>query len=109
DPIPEVLCDRERVAEVFQNLFENAIIHGKARKIYLTHVLSEDNISITIRNDGKPIASDLRSQIFQRGFSTAINGLGLGLAIAKRVVEAHGWQISLEEAPETSFRIIIPQ
>ncbi|MFW9914693.1 MAG: PAS domain S-box protein, partial [Candidatus Thorarchaeota archaeon] len=60
DPIPEVLCDRERVAEVFQNLFENAIIHGKARKIYLTHVLSEDNISITIRNDGKPIPSDLR-------------------------------------------------
>ncbi|MHA2271471.1 MAG: PAS domain S-box protein [Candidatus Hodarchaeales archaeon] len=98
DPLPEVLCDREKAAEVFQNLFENAIIHG----------LSKDSISITIRNDGKPIPPDTRPQIFQRGFSTAINGLGLGLAIAKRVIEAHGWQISLEETPETSFRIIIP-
>lgn len=108
DPIPEVLCDRERVAEVFQNLFENAITHGQARKIDVRHQHSKDSISISIINDGKSIPPQSRSQIFQRGFSTAINGLGLGLAIAKRVVEAHGWQITLEEKPETSFRIIIP-
>ncbi|MHA2495413.1 MAG: sensor histidine kinase, partial [Candidatus Hodarchaeales archaeon] len=108
DPIPEVTCDQERIAEVFQNLLENAITHGEARKIDVMHQRSKDSISIIIANDGKSIPSDVRSHIFQRGFSTAINGLGLGLAIAKRVIEAHGWQISLEETPETSFRIIIP-
>ncbi|MFQ5977848.1 MAG: ATP-binding protein [Candidatus Heimdallarchaeota archaeon] len=41
-------------------------------------------------------------------FSSKRGGTGLGLAIVTKLIEAHGWKIALEEAPETTFDIFIP-
>ncbi|MHA2232046.1 MAG: PAS domain S-box protein [Candidatus Hodarchaeales archaeon] len=108
DRLPTVVGDREKLSQVFQNLFENAVIHGQPRKIEVRRHASVEGTTLLVTNDGAPISREDRSQIFQRGFTTKEEGGGLGLAIVEKLVKAHGWEISLDESPETTFRIFIP-
>ncbi|MFQ5980574.1 MAG: PAS domain S-box protein [Candidatus Heimdallarchaeota archaeon] len=108
DEFPSVACDAEKVAQIFQNLLANAVIHGKPKKIRVIRDDTAGNLELVIRNDGEPIPEQKRSQIFDRGFTTQESRTGLGLAIVKKLVEAHGWQIRIEDTPETAFRISIP-
>jgi signal transduction histidine kinase len=108
DFLPAVRGDRHKLTQVFQNLFENAVAHGKPRKIEVRRRDTKDSIRIWITNDGTPIPSENRSKVFQRGFTTKMDGTGLGLTIAQRVIEAHDWHICLEDTPETIFSIVIP-
>ncbi|MFX0113827.1 MAG: PAS domain S-box protein [Candidatus Hodarchaeota archaeon] len=100
--------DREKLLQVFQNLFENAITHGMPTKIEVRKQNDENGTSILIINNGKLISSEDREKIFQRGFTTKEEGKGLGLTIVQKLVEAHGWKIDLEPSSETRFRIFIP-
>ncbi|MFX0115988.1 MAG: PAS domain S-box protein [Candidatus Hodarchaeota archaeon] len=106
--LPMIMGDREKIAQVFRYLFENAVRHGKPAKITVFGKESEDGKIILISNDGIPISPESRQDIFQRGYSTKKDHLGLGLAIAQKLIEAHGWKINLEKSPETTFRIKIP-
>jgi signal transduction histidine kinase len=63
---------------------------------------------IQVTNDGKIIPEIQRSKIFLRGFTTSKSGQGYGLAIVKRLVEAHGWTITLLNGKEITFEIEIP-
>ncbi len=104
--VQHVVGDKEKLKQVFNNLLENAITHGKATKIVIRQYDSGEGSCLDIINNGAPIPPQYRPKIFQRGFTTKKGG-GLGLAIVKKLVEAHGWQISLTEDPETTFRIYI--
>ncbi|MFQ5978619.1 MAG: PAS domain S-box protein [Candidatus Heimdallarchaeota archaeon] len=109
DNLPVVIGDREKLSQAFQNIFENAVTHGKPGNIEVQHRHSDNGRVILITNDGAEIPFEKRAKIFQRGYSTKKDGKGLGLAIVQRVIEAHGWQISLDATAHTSFRITIPQ
>ncbi|MFW9916029.1 MAG: PAS domain S-box protein [Candidatus Thorarchaeota archaeon] len=106
--LPVIAGDREKLAQIFQNLFENAVTHGKPTKITVRGQRGERGTEILIANDGKPIPPEDRPKIFQRGFSTEEGRSGLGLAIVQKLVTAHGWQIDLADSPETAFIIRIP-
>ncbi|MHA2272645.1 MAG: hybrid sensor histidine kinase/response regulator [Candidatus Hodarchaeales archaeon] len=106
--LPAVQGDYEKLAQVFQNLFDNALIHGEPRRIEVHGLKLADGINIHVRNDGIPISVQDRSKIFQRGFTTK-EGQGLGLTIAQKIIKAHGWEVELLEGPETIFRIFIPK
>jgi signal transduction histidine kinase len=108
DQLPAVTCDRMKISQIFQNLFENAVTHGKASKIEVKGENVDDAIRIRFVNDGMPISVEHRSKVFRHGFTTKAGRRGLGLAIVKKIVEAHGWEIMLEETPPTTFRIVIP-
>ncbi|MHA2497017.1 MAG: PAS domain S-box protein [Candidatus Hodarchaeales archaeon] len=109
DSLPLVTGDPEKIAQIFQNLFENAVVHGNPRKIEVRRRDSKDGLSILISNDGEPIPRELHLDIFRRGFTTKKEeGWGIGLAIVKKIVEAHGWRINLEDTPETTFHLFIP-
>ncbi|MFQ5981095.1 MAG: PAS domain S-box protein [Candidatus Heimdallarchaeota archaeon] len=108
DTLPTIKGDRQKLFQVFQNLFQNAIIHGNPSKIKISSLDSEEGITLLISNDGTPIPDEARAKIFQRGFTTKEDGGGLGLTIVKRLIEAHGWQIALEGTTETTFGIHIP-
>ncbi|MHA2364794.1 MAG: PAS domain S-box protein [Candidatus Hodarchaeales archaeon] len=95
DNLPSLVCDREKLKQIFKNLFENAVIHGKPNKIKVKANASEKEILISVVNDGTKIPPAVREKIFKRGFTTRKNSMGLGLAIVKKLIEAHGWQISL--------------
>lgn len=88
------LADRKRVKRLFENIFRNAIEHGGADiRIQLGQLSDADGFYI--ENSGEPIPADEREKIFESGFSTGDDGLGLGLAIVEGIVSAHGWNIAV--------------
>jgi PAS domain S-box-containing protein len=106
--LPTVKADERKVAQIFRNLFDNAIHHGEPSSIEVNVEITDGIYQIRIKNDGKPIPQEMRSKIFLRGFTTSKSGQGYGLAIVKRLVEAHDWTIKILDERETTFQIDIP-
>ncbi|MHA2501170.1 MAG: sensor histidine kinase [Candidatus Hodarchaeales archaeon] len=108
DDLPKVRGDRLKLFQVFQNLFVNAVAHGRAAKIEVRLKAAESGRILRIINDGVPISPDCGFKDFPDPVDMNTGHRGLGLKIVKKIVEAHGWQVSLERAPKTTIRIIIP-
>ena len=107
DALPILMCDRIKVAQVIRNILQNAIEHGGAKKIEIRVEDDAKGKYILFKNDGKPIPDEQHHKIFTEGFTTKKDG-GMGLGIVKKIVEAHGWTISLDKEQPTCFRIFIP-
>jgi signal transduction histidine kinase len=58
----------------------------------------DDGRGFAVEDDGPGIPPAEREQVFDRGFSTATDGTGFGLAIVRRVAAAHGWSVAVEES-----------
>ncbi|MFX0095264.1 MAG: PAS domain S-box protein [Candidatus Hodarchaeota archaeon] len=95
DDLPEIHGDREKLAQIFKNLFENAVIHGQPTKIEVKHEVSDTERAIIVMNNGTPIPPTIKDNLFERGVTTKPGSPGLGLAIVKKLVEAHKWNIRL--------------
>ena len=109
DALPSVRADRNKVGQIFRNLIDNAITHGRPSRIEVRSESTDGFNVVTVENDGEQIPQAIRHKIFQRGFTTAKSGKGFGLAIVKRLVEAHGWTIQLSDRRETTFELRIPR
>lgn len=115
-----VNADRNRLKQLFENLFRNAIEHGStdADTQGLTEV-GNSNPSVTIEigdiadsgfyvaDNGPGIPEDDRANVFESGYSTAEDGTGYGLAIVKEIVEAHGWSVTVTTSEEGGARFEI--
>ncbi len=109
DILPEVLGDVEKLFQVFKNMFENAVIHGKPQNIEIKLIEDYDFLHMLVINDGVPIPIGIQENIFDYGFTTETGNMGLGLSIVKKIIEAHGWHISIHSSQEsTYFQISIP-
>jgi len=100
---PKVLADRERISQVFANLVHNATKHTPAGgEIHLAAVPEGKVVVFTVRDTGDGIAAGDVDRIFERFYksdpSRADGGSGLGLSIAKHIVEAHGGVIRAASA-----------
>ena len=103
DDIPEVLCDPQRMRQVFLNILDNATKHGgEGKRIDAEICCTEDAVLIRIRDYGPGIAEDeipLVKKKFYKGSSKA-RGSGIGLAVCDEIVEMHGGQLILENATD---------
>jgi len=108
DELPIINADERKVAQIFRNIFDNAIQHGQPTMIDVSVEQTVHAYHIRVKNNGKTIPETLRTKIFLRGFTTSKTGQGYGLAIVKRLVEAHGWTIKLQNERKTTFEIEIP-
>lgn len=116
EPGIEILCDPDKLERVFDNLLRNAVNYSyEGTKITLTLKKSGDNAEICIRNSGKTIPSEKLEHIFEQFFrldssrASATGGAGLGLAIAKEIVELHGGSIQAESENESIvFTVLLP-
>ena len=106
--MPSVYCDREKIRQVVQNLLLNAVEHGQPNVVEVRKENNAVGISLLFSNDGEPIPETRRENIFSSHYSSKTATGGLGLAIAKRIVDAHGWTLSLDSSEKTTFRITIP-
>lgn len=107
DDLPSIICDKLKMSQILSNLLRNAIEHGSPSLVEIRSEKSPSAIQLLIRNDGKPISQEVRNDILEKSSSTKRYG-GLGLMIVKKLVQAHGWTISLEESGMPVFRISIP-
>lgn len=116
-PEIELVCDSDKLARVFDNLIRNAVNYSYPNtEITLTLTQTEKEIELVISNHGKTISPDKLARIFDQFFrldssrKTATGGAGLGLAIAKEIVELHGGQIQAESADERiTFTLRLPK
>ena len=108
--------DPEKLQRVLFNLIQNAIRHTPADGSVVVRARpAGDAVEIEVSDTGDGIAADEREHVFEpffRGGSQAArpsNGAGLGLAISRAIVEAHGGRIWLEDAPSgTRVRFSLP-
>jgi two-component system OmpR family sensor kinase/two-component system sensor histidine kinase BaeS len=111
--LPGVSADADRVAEVFANLLGNALRYTPTGgSIVVGAARSEaDGVTFWVRDSGSGIPPDLLPHIFER-FARDIEagGAGLGLPIAKSIVEAHGGAMTAESEPGrgTTLRFTLP-
>ncbi|MEG4278561.1 HAMP domain-containing sensor histidine kinase [Microcoleus sp. MON1_C1] len=116
DPDIWAFCSRKEIRRVIENLAINAVKYGApSTPITLTLQQTETQISLTIHNEGDPIALDAQSILFQQ-FRRTISaeeqtGWGLGLFLAKNITEAHKGTLEVEsaEGKGTSFIIKLPK
>jgi two-component system, NtrC family, sensor histidine kinase KinB len=114
--LPPVSVDRERIAHVFDNLIGNALSHTPRNgSVELeAEVKPEGSIAFKVRDSGVGIAPEHLSQIFEKFYrvpgSKSSGGAGLGLAIAREIVEAHGGEIEARSWPGqgTTFVFTLP-
>jgi PAS domain S-box-containing protein len=101
--LPRVLVDPARIQQVLSNLIGNAIkFTPSGGSITVRAASAPDGVRIAITDTGPGIAAEQLPHIFGRfwqGRRTDRRGLGLGLAIAKAIVEAHGGRIWVESQP----------
>ncbi|MUW13563.1 PAS domain S-box protein [Halorubrum sp. CBA1125] len=99
-------ADRSRLRHVLENLFRNAIEHGRSDVTIRVGTLS-DNTGFYVEDDGPGIPSEDRDNVFEQGYSTTEDGTGFGLSIVKEIVEAHGWDIIVTDGTDGGVRFEI--
>jgi PAS domain S-box-containing protein len=103
DKLPKVMADRERIQQALSNLVGNAIKFSAAGSTIVVVPRREaDEVVISVVDNGKGITAEQLPRVFDRYWQssrTDRQGAGLGLAIAKGIVEAHGGRIWIESTP----------
>ena len=118
--LPPVMLDRELCEQAFINLLSNACDAmgeqgGELRvRIHPHSAPGEDgsgpNVTVEIEDTGPGVPAEMREQIFNPFVTTKKSGVGLGLAIVSKIIDAHGGSVTLCDAPDhgACFRMIFP-
>jgi two-component system, LuxR family, sensor kinase FixL len=107
------MWDRMRLEQVFVNLLTNALKYGQGRPIEVRGELLGERAVVAVRDHGIGIAAEDVGRVFEK-FARAVpseyGGFGLGLYIARQLVEAHRGQIGVASVPGegTTFRVELP-
>ena len=103
DNLPRVNIDWQRINQVMHNLLENAVAHtSKGGTITVAAIKQDDWVEVSVSDTGEGIPAADLSNIFERFYrvdksrARATGGSGLGLTIAKRLVEVHGGKITVQ-------------
>ncbi len=102
-PLPDVMGDRVQLQQVFVNLAVNAIhaMAGQERRqlVIRTSRLNEGVVRAEIEDTGHGIAPDNLTHLFQSFFTTKRDGMGIGLAVCRSIIESHGGSIDAANRP----------
>ncbi|WP_226005908.1 histidine kinase N-terminal 7TM domain-containing protein [Natrinema salinisoli] len=109
-----VVADRDRLLNVFENLFRNSLEHGTPSDEEDDHASPTvrvgrlaDGTGFYVEDNGPGIPDDRKESVLEEGYTTATDGTGFGLAIVRDVVTAHGWSIAVTDAADGGARFEI--
>lgn len=113
--LPQVLVDADKLKQVFLNILRNAFeaVEEKGKiniSLSLLKEQEESKIRVFIFDNGCGIPEENRETVFEPFYTTKASGIGLGLPIARKIIEQHRGTIRVKEnvAQGTSFEILIP-
>jgi PAS domain S-box-containing protein len=106
------LIDSFRLEQVFRNVLDNALAacHDPVRitiTARATQVDGREAVELSIRDNGPGIPAEKREKVFEPFYTTKTRGTGLGMAIARRIIESHGGQIAVGDGDEKGADISI--
>jgi PAS domain S-box-containing protein len=114
--LPLLSGDRVQLQQVLLNLVLNAIeamsvLSGRARVLQVEGERNgADGVRVRVRDSGKGFDPTEADQLFDAFYTTKPNGLGLGLAISRSIIEAHGGKLTASHGPDegTTFEFVLP-
>ena len=109
--VPPVRATQTRIVQVLMNLLLNAAdAMGEGGGVDLVATSDERSVSLRLSNTGPAIPEADRERIFYPFFSTKDpgRGTGLGLAVARSIIDSFGGQLTLADEPVTTFEITLP-
>ena len=94
---PQIFVDQSKLKRVLTNLIQNAVdAMPDGGKLSISSTNAQKEVLISISDTGVGIARDGMQKIWTPLYTTKAKGIGLGMAICKRIVEAHGGSISVD-------------
>ncbi len=112
--LPETWLDVDKIDQILANLIENAVRHGAGTVTTVVEpvvVAGAPGVAVAVRDQGPGIAPEVAPRVFGRFWrAKRRGGAGLGLFIVKGLVEAHGGEIIVQQAPGggAEFRFTMP-
>jgi two-component system sensor kinase FixL len=112
--LPVVRGDRVQLQQVLLNLVLNGMeavgSHGEGRRVVIRTLQADGAVCVSVRDQGPGIPGDMLSRIFETFYTTKPDGMGMGLAISRSIVEAHGGRIWAENNPDrgATFSFTLP-
>jgi signal transduction histidine kinase len=112
--LPRVLGDRVLLQQVLINLIMNSIeamrsTTGAPRELLIKSAKNHNEVSVQVQDSGTGLDRQQAEHIFEPFFTTKPEGIGMGLSIAKSIVESHGGRLSGESRPEGAlFQFTLP-
>jgi signal transduction histidine kinase len=114
--LPRVMGDRIQLEQVVLNLLANGLeatkdLTGKVRTVQVATRQEDDGgAGLTVRDSGIGLSPEVRSRLFEPFFTTKARGMGLGLAISKSIIEAHGGRLWAEPNKDrgAAFHLSLP-
>jgi len=109
----EVLVDRVQIQQVLINLMRNALEamrDSESRELVVRTIVEDGKVTIEVADSGPGIAEEVAGRLFQPFVTSKASGMGIGLSISKRIIEAHGGQISVSRNNRggATFRFSLP-
>jgi len=110
--LPRVLADAIRIRQALDNLVSNALLHGSQGEVVVSAAAGHAGVLLSVTDAGVGIAPADQSRIFEAGvrLDRDRSGAGLGLAIARAIVEAHDGTLTVDSSPGrgATFTIALP-
>jgi len=104
-------ADPDRLQRLFENLFRNAIEHGRPAVSVEVGAVDDGTagnpVGFYVADDGPGIPDEDREAVLEPGFTSSDGGTGLGLAIVRAIAEAHGWTVSISDSTSGGARFEI--
>ncbi len=109
-PIAMIRGSAFELTRVFQNIFKNALEAG-ATRLDVHMAVHDDRVELSISDNGTGMDEDTARRALKGGFTTKVNGTGLGLGICRHLLGAHGASLKLDSQPSrgTTLRIVFPK